>query len=91
MHAIYHIMVWLQFHKVVQSYDIWPYMLMISPMLHLLWWGRVVCTSQIAILCLEKGSIFFYLPMGDGVKLLLKGCVNLTGFCFYLQQRALTN
>jgi hypothetical protein len=39
MQAIYHIVVWLLFHKVVQSYDIWPYMFMISPMLHLLWWG----------------------------------------------------
>ncbi len=41
-----------------QNYHIWPYMPMISPMLHLLWWGKVVCTSQITILCLEKRSIF---------------------------------
>ncbi len=53
---IYHIVVWLLFHKVVQSCDIWFYMSMISLMLHLLWWGKVVCTSQIATLCLEKRS-----------------------------------
>jgi hypothetical protein len=34
----------LLFHKVMQSYDIWLYMLMISPMLNLLWWGKVICT-----------------------------------------------
>jgi hypothetical protein len=31
MHVIFHIVVWLLCHKVVQSYDMWLYMFMISP------------------------------------------------------------
>jgi coronatine-insensitive protein 1 len=31
------------------------------------------------------------LPLDDGVKLLLKGCVNLTRFCIYLRQKGLTD
>jgi len=37
----------------------------------------------------EKVKKFVDLPLDDGVKLLLKGCVNLTQFCLYLQQGAL--
>jgi hypothetical protein len=39
----------------------------------------------------EGVKFFVDLPMGDGVKLFLKGCVNLIRFCLYLQQGTLTN
>jgi len=32
----------------------------------------------------KKVKKFQYLPLDDGVKLLLKGCANLTRYCFYL-------
>jgi coronatine-insensitive protein 1 len=39
----------------------------------------------------ERVKNFADLPLDDGVKLLLKGCVNLTRFCLYLRQGALTD
>jgi hypothetical protein len=89
MQVIYHIVVWLLFHKVVQNCDIRPYMSMISSMLHLLWWGKLFAPHRLSYCAWKKGHFFANLPLNDGVKLVLKGCVNLTRFCLYLQQRAL--
>jgi hypothetical protein len=74
MQAIYHIVVWLLFHKVVQSCDIWPYMSDITNVALAMVRQGCLHLTDCHIVLGQRVKNFADLPLDD---LLLKGCMNL--------------
>jgi coronatine-insensitive protein 1 len=68
----------LLFHKVAQSCDIWSYMSDITNAALAMVRQGYLHLTNCHIVIGERVKNFADVPLNDGVKLLLKGCVNLT-------------
>jgi len=81
-------MVWLLFHKVVQSCDIWPYMSMISPMLHLLWRGKLFAPHKLSYYAWRKGQIFCRFALRGWCEVIIEGLCELNSILPLLVARS---